>query len=80
MMRAAANLDVFTNTPALVAAGLNVHRQVLEAIRAGAGDAAARRMGRHVQAYSEYVRAHAFNDIALSAAIESTKNREAAKQ
>jgi DNA-binding FadR family transcriptional regulator len=80
MMRAAANIDVLTNTPALVAAVLKVHRQVLDAIRAGDGDAAARRMGRHVKAYSEYIRAHASKDIVLSAAFESTKNQETAKQ
>jgi DNA-binding GntR family transcriptional regulator len=80
MMRDAANLDLFASRPALVAAGLNLHGRVLQAIRAGDGDAAVRHIGRHVQRYSEHVRAHAFNDIAPSAAFESTQNREAAKQ
>lgn len=78
MMRAAANIDLATNTPELVAAVLKVHRQVLDAIQAGDGDAAARRMARHVKAYSEHIRAQASKDIVLSTTFESTKNQETA--
>ena len=54
-MYAATDLDGF-NSPEVRDAVIHAHRRVAEAIRAGDGDAAARRMARHVGAYIDDVR------------------------
>jgi hypothetical protein len=45
------------NSPEVRAAVVHAHRRVMDAIRDGDGEAAARRMSRHVDAYTESMRA-----------------------
>jgi len=72
MMASAASLDEATNTPELIAGVLHAHARVLQAIQAADGDAAARRMGRHIAAYSQAIRRQAAIDTVISANQEST--------
>lgn len=65
MLQTAAKIDQTYNSPAVTAAVSKVHRRILEAIRTRDADAAARRMARHMRAYTEHVQAQTSPDAEL---------------
>jgi DNA-binding FadR family transcriptional regulator len=64
---AASGLDDVINSPAVRSSVIQAHRRVVEAIRAGDGDAAERRMARHIGAYVQHIATRQSPDTELTA-------------
>lgn len=63
---AAAGIDEPHSPPDMRQAVLEAHRRILDAIRAGDGEAAERRMSRHIRAYRAYIEPQASPDLDLA--------------
>lgn len=65
ILHTAADIDQTYNSHAVTTAVSKAHRRILDAIRDGDADAAARRMARHMRAYMEHIQPQASPDTEL---------------